>query len=167
LNPEGEYFKDATGNRRYWPVYTRNINVEGIEDVRDQLFAEALVRWRAGESLYLDTKETNIQAHEEQTHRLIKDDWAETIENWLERNEYDRKVFATTALDIFVRAVKGEARWMKQPEQRRIAAIMRTLGWRSSPFYDREAKKTRRGYIRPGYELDKDILAEQPIEVAK
>jgi len=163
INPEGEYLKDSTGNRRSWPVYTRQINVEGVANVRDQLFAEALARWRAGESLYLDKAEVEEEAQLEQIKRMIVDDWQERIENWLEKNENDKKVFATTGVDIFVRAIKGELRHYQAKEQRRIGMVMRALKWRSDVFYDSVVGKTRRGYIRPGYELDNGIEPEQEI----
>lgn len=164
INPEGEYLKDSTGNRRSWPVHTRNINVDGVAGVRDQLFAEALVRWRAGESLYLDSTQTQDEALEEQVARLVRDEWCEKIEDWLERNENDKQVFAVSGLDIFVRAIKSEARWYQTKDQRRISAIMRSLKWQAGLFYDPVARKSRRGYIRPGYETDREIKPEQEIK---
>lgn len=49
---------DPTGNRRFWPIFCPNtdrfkVNRELPNEV-DQLWAEAVVRWREGETLYLD-----------------------------------------------------------------------------------------------------------------
>jgi predicted P-loop ATPase len=44
VNPEGDntYLRGQTGNTRYLPIGVRDINMEGFEQVRTQLFAEAL-----------------------------------------------------------------------------------------------------------------------------
>lgn len=51
-----EFLQDRTGNRRYWPVTisnTRKAQTMTQADV-DQLWAEAKVRWMAGEKLYVE-----------------------------------------------------------------------------------------------------------------
>jgi putative DNA primase/helicase len=42
-NPSGNnnYFRDDTGNRRFWPIECSHINIEYIREVRAQLWAEA------------------------------------------------------------------------------------------------------------------------------
>jgi predicted P-loop ATPase len=45
-NPNGGYFNDRTGNRRYWPITVEQIDLERVKRDRDQLFAEAVVRAR-------------------------------------------------------------------------------------------------------------------------
>lgn len=54
------YLSDPSGNRRYWPVTVNGLNprrgcwTELTQDYVDQIWAEAVFRYRAGESLYLD-----------------------------------------------------------------------------------------------------------------
>lgn len=50
VNPEGGYLKDATGGRRFWPLICGAIDITAIERHRDQLWAEACVRFRAGDA---------------------------------------------------------------------------------------------------------------------
>ena len=45
--PDG-YLKDETGGRRFWPVKIGRINVEMLRDMRDQLWAEAVILYEAG-----------------------------------------------------------------------------------------------------------------------
>lgn len=54
-----EYLQDTTGNRRFWPVDTSihpptKSVFKQLSNERDQLWAEAYVRWQASEPLYLD-----------------------------------------------------------------------------------------------------------------
>src|SRR5690348_13533047 len=43
------FFRDETGNRRFWPVTVGEINLSLLENWRDQLFAEAIARYRRGD----------------------------------------------------------------------------------------------------------------------
>jgi predicted P-loop ATPase len=53
-NPKaGGTFDDPTGGRRFWPVTVGNVDVDAIERDRDQLWAEAVARYRAGEQNWL------------------------------------------------------------------------------------------------------------------
>lgn len=67
---EGEYLKDKTGNRRFWPVKVGACQFDRFKAARDQLFAEALFMWEVmGERLWL-TPEISAQAHQEQMARV-------------------------------------------------------------------------------------------------
>jgi predicted P-loop ATPase len=43
---ETEYLNDVSGNRRFWPVQCGRIDMAYVAEVRDQVYAEALVAWR-------------------------------------------------------------------------------------------------------------------------
>ena len=44
---EERYLQDRTGNRRFWPIMITEVNLQGFALVRDQLMAEAKVRFEA------------------------------------------------------------------------------------------------------------------------
>ena len=50
--------RDATGGRRFWPIdidirpRTKNVFID-LPNERDQIWAEAVIRWKAGEPLFL------------------------------------------------------------------------------------------------------------------
>ena len=70
-----EYLPDLTGNRRFWPVKVTSIEFDGIAGVREQLFAEALLAYRAGEALWLDDTGVAALAVGEQAKRQQSDEW--------------------------------------------------------------------------------------------
>jgi hypothetical protein len=80
---DDQYLSDPTGARRFWPVRCRHIDLEGLRRDREQLWAEATVRYRAGESWYLDTTDLQVQASEQQEERAEQDDWVPLVQKWL------------------------------------------------------------------------------------
>ncbi len=47
-----EYFKDPSGNTRFMPVIAGDANLQVLADMRDQLFAEAVLRYKQGRRRY-------------------------------------------------------------------------------------------------------------------
>lgn len=81
---EHAYLIDRTGNRRFWPVKCHGvIDVAGIERDRDQLWAEAVHRYLAGETWWIDSAGLQRVAEGEQEAREIGDDWTEVFAGWL------------------------------------------------------------------------------------
>lgn len=63
---EDEYLKDVTGNRRFWPVKVGEVNVEAISRDREQLWAEAVVRYQRGEKYFFSKEEAGLAEVETQ-----------------------------------------------------------------------------------------------------
>lgn len=82
-NEMASYLADSTGNRRFWPVTAGTIDVKAIARDRDQLWAEAVQRYHAGEVWYLNTSRLVQLASEEQERREQVDPWQEYISEWL------------------------------------------------------------------------------------
>ena len=72
---DSNYLKDTTGNRRYWPVPVKAIDIPGVRQARDQIWAEAVHRYRHGEEWWLDAHDT-VQAAAVQRDRIEEDVWA-------------------------------------------------------------------------------------------
>lgn len=81
---EGQYLKDPTGNRRYWPVKVGMSDTDGLKAVRDQLFAEAVHVYRKGEETLFLSGLSEAQAKESQEDRRVDDDESEMRESLIE-----------------------------------------------------------------------------------
>lgn len=86
-NAENGYLRDTTGNRRFWPVKTPGCGAVAswklsYEEVQ-QIWAETLVYYEAGEKLYLD-KDISLVAEKKQREAMEGDDRVGMVQNYLE-----------------------------------------------------------------------------------
>jgi len=77
-----EYLVDETGNRRFLPIKTGEIDQEALGNHRDRLWAAAAHAYDAGEQYWLGPKAAEI-AQDQAQQRLEQDPWVETIEEKL------------------------------------------------------------------------------------
>jgi len=82
VNPD-TYLRDETGNRRFWPIRCGEIDVAGLARDRDQLWAEAVHRFKSGAIWWLEDKDLLKAARNEQDKRFQSDAWDGLIEHWL------------------------------------------------------------------------------------
>lgn len=78
VNPIAGYLTDPTGNKRYWPVRCGKIDLAALERDKEQLWAEAIYRYKQGEQIWLEAHEYEL-AKLEQQDRVIDDIMAEKI----------------------------------------------------------------------------------------
>lgn len=121
-----EYLKDATGNRRYWPVFCNKVDLETLREIRDQLWAEAVFCFEAGDIWWV-TKDESWMFAEAQDERFVVDEWEGPILTWLEESQIGE---TATGNDILTQALKLDVGHWGKPEQMRVGAIMHRLGWR-------------------------------------
>ncbi|HHW24356.1 MAG TPA: virulence-associated protein E [Clostridiales bacterium] len=159
---DSEFLRDRTGNRRFWPVDvwrqkpTKDIFRDLPGEV-DQIWAEALMRWRIGEPLYLSGEAAEIALQEQESHKesntkegLIREFLERPIPlDWDKRTISERRMYwldgfaresgETTkrtrvcALEIWVECFGGDPRNIKQADSREINSILESLpGWTRS-----------------------------------
>lgn len=121
------YLRDESGGRRFWPVKTGAIDIDGLAEDRDQLFAEAVHLYQLGEPWWPDRTFEQDFIKQEQETRYEADAWEETIAEFLAtRTKVTIGEIAQLGLH-FDKSKIGTA------DQRRIAAILELLGWHRLP----------------------------------
>ena len=103
VNGERGYLRDVTGNRRFWIVKCRQTEAvkrfEFSSEERDQIWAEAVWRWKNGEKLWLegdllkDAEEVQRSAMEKDDRLGMVDAYLNTLlpEDWPSMNVYQRR----------------------------------------------------------------------------
>jgi Virulence-associated protein E/Bifunctional DNA primase/polymerase, N-terminal len=123
------YLRDETGGRRFWPLGTGTIDIEALARDRDQLFAEAVAYFRDGVRWWPDQDFERKHIMPQQAARYEGDAWeqpiAEHLDGLMGRTTTVASI-ATSALGFKEHARIGTA------DQRRIIAVLTSLGWRST-----------------------------------
>jgi hypothetical protein len=123
------FLSDGTGNRRYWPVAVADkLEFGRLSADRDQIWAEAVHRYKKGESFLLSEEALSL-AVDAQDERYEADPWENTIRQFLAKQNPEEfeglnsNFIAKHCLDI--------------PKERqhtgiftRIGKVMYRLGWK-------------------------------------
>jgi len=147
VNPE-TYLRDETGNRRFWPVRCGSIDLDALWRDRDQLWAEAVARYREGAIWWLDEPELIAAANAQQDKRYQTDAWDGRIDRWLcfdrrrvnhgygsfddwrdEEVERPSPLTDVSVGEILERALGIEAARWTRADQMRVTAYLKARGW--------------------------------------
>lgn len=115
-----EFFKDITGNRRFWTVRVykgaaKNVFVE-LAAERDQILAEAKVIHESGEALHLPPDIEQLAASIQQEF-VIQDPWTDRILNyleivlpsdWITKDHWQRQQYIDERRDITCGSIKRD-----------------------------------------------------------
>jgi predicted P-loop ATPase len=121
---DGEYLRDATGNRRYWPVRCTRIDITDLTRDRDQLWAEAVVAYRAGERHYPEDPDELRLIVSEQEEREQVDAWEADIARWLRSQRRAR----VTVADIADQCLSIPIERCDRRVQMRVVNALKKLG---------------------------------------
>ncbi|UFH66261.1 virulence-associated E family protein [Clostridium cadaveris] len=157
-----EFLKDDTGNRRFWPVNFKGKKIrklldnDNFENSIDQIWAEAVYRWKElKEPLFLNREQEKL-AEQQQVKHIIKDDRQGLIEeylemrlpeNWDKCDIYARRNFIhdndfgakesgnilrdkVCILEIWVECFEKNRSDLKRSDSNQLASIMNNIeGW--------------------------------------
>ena len=148
VNPD-TYLRDETGNRRFWPLRCGTIDIDALARDRDQLWAEAVHRFREGAIWWIEDPALLEDARQAQDSRYQSDAWDDLIEHWLVHeirtvadgypdygNTRTESVPRPEPLaDVSVGEILEEAiglepaRWTRG-DQMRVSAYLKANGWK-------------------------------------
>jgi predicted P-loop ATPase len=123
-----DYLHDPTGHRRYWPVKIRAGAVEKLASDRDQIWAEAVVRYKAGEQWWLDPKE-EIRANAATSERESGNPRSEVILDWWLRTPIERRPEQLMTADVAVQALGMLPAALTRAVQMEIGTALASLGF--------------------------------------
>jgi predicted P-loop ATPase len=124
-----EFLQDETGNRRMWPAKTGKIDLDALKADREQLFAEAVHCYRAGERWWPDQEFEKEHILPEQEARYVQDVWEPTVEKYLETLAADK----IRVCDIATECLGFETSRISTADARRISRVLYRLGWKQPP----------------------------------
>jgi len=146
---EERFLQDPTENRRFWPISVGIIDLDGLREVRDQLIAEALARYRSGAYHMTLFGEAATGAKEAQAQRRVVDEgYIERLENLAPTGKRDGLWAVTTEavyqhLDIPKKDRSGNV-------PHKVREAMAALGWEATKTPVRFEGGKQRIYVWKG-----------------
>ncbi len=158
VNPD-TYLRDETGNRRFWPLRCGTIDIPALSRDRDQIWAEAVHRFKAGAIWWIEDPAMLTEAKAAQDARYQADAWDARIDRWLthdvrrvnrgfagiddwknEEMERSEPITDVSVGEILEGALGIEpAKWTKV-DQMRVGAWLKSRQWAR---YQNRTKETR------------------------
>lgn len=115
-----DWVEDETGARRFWPVRCTEIDLDYLRHNREQIFAEAVYRFKAGEPWWNIDPEL---ARLEQESRRSEDPWTERI------LDYALTFGEVRVTDILTNAIALPPHQQDRGSEMRVAAVLKTSGY--------------------------------------
>jgi predicted P-loop ATPase len=141
-------FSDPTGSRRFWPVRTGKIDVAGVANMRDQLWAEALSLYEAGEKWWFESPELTKAAAREADEHYAPGVLEEEILNWCEHPKerskrdddhapgplpFDSQPYRVTITDVLLHCIGKPYEKMAYADVMQVQRCLVHNGWRRLP----------------------------------
>lgn len=132
------YLGDETGGRRFWPVLCGGIGIEQLREDRDQLWAEAVVRYQDGEAWWLDSASLVADAEVEQTARYESDPWQDRIDAWLDMKD------TVSIAQILEHCIQKPTKDWSQQDRNRVAKCLRAARWIGTNVRNEDGSRERK-----------------------
>jgi len=178
---DDEFLRDSTGSRRFWPVPVTDVGRTRTDnlttEIIDQIWAEIVVRYNAGESWYLSEEAEIIARARQAAHTEVngKQGKIETFldtmlpKDWDNRELDNRLMFYNggfgedekgteirsqiCAIELWCELFKGDLKTYTQAQARELTSIMRQIkGWKYyGSAYCGKFYGKQRIFVREGY----------------
>lgn len=141
-----EFLSDSTGNRRFMVVPVQAVDTVKLVELRDQIWAEAVVLFFEGKQWWLTDTEMKTQITENESHAK-RDEWEIEISDWLKQENLEPAPeggWQVSCDQILAGCLRLDLRDWTNPNRTRVYDILRALNWREGP--KRRRKRGRRVY---------------------
>lgn len=146
-----EWMRDESGGRRFWPVRCLKIDLSGLKRDRDELWAEALRRYREGAQWHITDPRLIEAAIEEQRARFIRDPWHDDVIRHAEQEAVSDFQDSASVASVLARlGIPADRR--DQASANRVARILKFEQW--TRFYSGPRSKRVWRYRKPGPESE-------------
>jgi putative DNA primase/helicase len=142
-----DYLRDETGGRRFLPIEVGVVDKDALRRDVEQLWAEAVIRYRRGESTYTTNSALSALICAHTSQRYQGDAWHVHVMN------YVQSVESISVAECLTHVGVERARWT-QSDANRIAKILKSEGFRRCQVRtgkDREWRYFKPGTVRPVY----------------
>jgi predicted P-loop ATPase len=129
VNPESDntYLRGQTGNTRYLPIEVHDIDLDGFQAIREQLFAEALHDYRQHpDDWWKLSSAGETAAQEVREERRQRSVYEDELGMWLERTKKRVTWWEELAADFLL---LPRAQWADRRQQMEIAKALKALSW--------------------------------------
>ena len=126
--------------------------MSAIHRDRDQLWAEALARYSAGERWHVDTPELRALCEDEQSDREVEDPWVQLVGKWLREQIARRDIKpenGITTMQVMAGALMMDPGAMHHSLTTRVGHVLRALRW--EPKQLRRDGERVRLYFHPSH----------------
>lgn len=130
-NPSGNnnYFRDDTGNRRFWPIECRTVNIDYIRKNKHQLWAEAYSRYIDKEQYYISDPEAITIMKTLHAERETEGPAFVKIKRWLSDNNPDE-----VSIENIIEMALGIKTEGKDPRDLHstwtiVGIVLKRIGW--------------------------------------
>jgi putative DNA primase/helicase len=124
-----DYLRDATGNRRFWPVRCQFVELEWLQENREQLWAEAAQCESEGQAHWIREHDSLIQAAKAQEERQQEDVWDDKISTFTA----GRAEITTGEILEYALFIPTERQGKR--EQMRASSVLKKQGWKRTTIW--------------------------------
>ena len=137
-----DWQRDPTGGRRFWPVKVGIVDIEALKADRDQLWAEAVARYRKGQRWWLKGGIEEVARQEVSARTASDDPWTADVLNYVEP-------MSEIAIVQILMHLGFDPTSRTRKDSNRVADILKEAGWQRGGKFTSGGFKDQARYIPP------------------